>query len=272
MGIARIEAKFAALKSENKSAFVTYIMAGDPDLETSFEILKDLTHKGADIIELGFPFSDPMAEGPTIQLAAERALKGGMRIHQVFELVKRFRTFDQSTPLILMGYMNPVESMGYAAFAAALEEAGADGALIVDCPPEEASGLILALDDHELALIRLITPTSDEARLKTLIKGVKGFIYYVSVAGVTGVKSAEASDVEKAVKRIKALSDLPVCVGFGIKSEDQARNIAKIADGAVVGSALIDEIKNSLSQKSAISTKVLEKVEILAHSVHSARI
>ncbi|MBW8734890.1 MAG: tryptophan synthase subunit alpha [Asticcacaulis sp.] len=271
MTVARIDARFAALKAENKAAFVAYTMAGDPDIETAFAILKGLPAAGADIIELGFPFSDPMAEGPTIQRAAERALKAGTKIKDVFELVRRFREIDQDTPIILMGYMNPVEQRGYETWAAQMAEAGADGLIVVDCPPEEADGLTDALDGQDLALIRLATPTSDDKRLETLVRRTRGFIYYVSVAGVTGVKEADAAAIAGPVARVREAGGLPVAVGFGIRTPERAGAVAKVADAAVVGSALVEEIKNSLPEKAIIPAKVLEKAEKLAQAVHSAR-
>ncbi|ESQ80832.1 tryptophan synthase subunit alpha [Asticcacaulis sp. YBE204] len=271
MTVARIDARFAKLKAENKAAFVSYIMAGDPDLETSFNVLKGLAEAGSDIIELGFPFSDPMAEGPIIQLAAERSLKAGTKIAQVFALASRFREIDADTPLILMGYMNPVENMGYPAFARACADHGIDGVIVVDCPPEEAEGLTDALDAADVALIRLITPTSDEKRLKTLVKRTKGFVYYVSVAGVTGVKEADAQGIAGAVKRVQEAAQLPVVVGFGIKTPERASEVARIADGAVVGSVLVDALAKSLPGNSPIEAKVLETAGILAQAVHNAR-
>ncbi len=271
MTVSRIDARFAALKAENKAAFVAYIMAGDPDLESSFETLKGLPAAGADIIELGFPFSDPLGEGPTIQQAAERSLKAGTRISDVFGLVKRFRESDQTTPIILMGYMNPVESMGYGAFAAACAEAGADGLIVVDCPPEEADGLTDALEAADVALIRLATPTSDDNRLKTLVKRTSGFIYYISVTGVTGVKTVDASAIADRVAAVREAAHLPVAVGFGIRTAQSAREVAQIADAAVVGSALVDEIKNALPDTHS-SAKVLDKARELAQAVHSARL
>lgn len=271
MTVSRIDARFAALKADNKAAFVAYIMAGDPDLETSFEILKGLPAAGADLIELGFPFSDPMAEGPTIQRAAERSLKNGTKIRDVFELVRRFREIDQATPVILMGYMNPVESKGYGAWAKAMHDAGADGLIVVDCPPEEADGLSDALDGQDLALIRLATPTTDAARLKTLVRRTRGFIYYVSVAGVTGVKEADADAIAAPVSRVREAGGLPVAVGFGIRTAERAAAVARVADAAVVGSALVDEIKNSLPETETARVKVLAKAAELAHAVHSAR-
>ena len=271
MTVSRIDQRFADLKAQSKAAFVAYIMAGDPDLETAFAILKGLPAAGADVIELGFPFSDPMAEGPTIQHAAERALKAGTKIRHVFDLVRRFRETDQTTPIILMGYMNPLESLGYEAWAAAMAEAGADGLIVVDCPPEEADKVSDALDGHDLALIRLATPTSDAHRLETLVKRTKGFIYYVSVAGVTGVKSVNAGSIADAVAGVRQAAGLPVAVGFGIRTPQQAADVARIADAAVVGSALVDEIKNSLPDFGMACVKVLEKAAVLAQAVHSAR-
>ena len=271
MSIARIDKRFADLKAQNKSAFIAYVMAGDPDLDTTFEILKGLPAAGADLIELGFPFSDPMAEGPTIQHAAERSLAAGTKLKDVFMLVKRFREIDQDTPIILMGYMNPVDFLGYERFAHSASEAGADGLIVVDCPPEEADRLTDALDDHEIALIRLATPTTDASRLQTLVKRTKGFIYYVSVAGVTGVKAVNAGAIADEVAKVRAAANLPVAVGFGITTPEQAAEVAKIADAAVVGSALVNEIKQSLLENTRASVKVLEKAAILAQAVHTAR-
>ena len=271
MTVSRIDARFAELKAKNQAGFVAYVMAGDPDLDTTFEILKGLPEAGADLIELGFPFSDPMAEGPTIQRAAERSLKAGTKIKDVFALVKRFRESDQTTPIILMGYMNPVESRGYANWASEMADCGADGLIVVDCPPEEADGLTDALDHHDLALIRLATPTSDAKRLKTLVKRTRGFIYYVSVAGVTGVKEADADAITQPVSQVREAGGLPVAVGFGIRSAERAAAVARIADACVVGSALVDEIKNSLPEIATASVKVLVKARELAEAVHKAR-
>ena len=276
MGISRITERFAGLKVANRSAFITYVMGGDPDLETSYEILKGLPEAGADLIELGFPFSDPMAEGPTIQLAAERSLAAGTKMAMIFELVHRFRQNDKTTPIILMGYMNPLESMGPERFAYEAARAGADGAIIVDCPPEEAGAIHKAFAAHDLAFIRLITPTSDTERLAKLVENTSGFLYYVSVAGVTGVKSADPAAIAPNIEAVRLARQLPVAVGFGIKTPDQAAAIAKIADGVVVGSVLVEAIKLSLpangGKTDEIVTKVLEKCAVLAHSVHSARI
>lgn len=269
---ARIDARFAALKAEGRAAFVAYVMAGDPDRATSLKILQGLPAAGADVIEVGFPFSDPMAEGPPIQRAAQRALASGMKLKGVLELVAEFRKGDQTTPIILMGYLNPLVTWGYAAFARAAGEAGVDGMIIVDCPPEEADPLADGLDAAGLSLIRLATPTSDEKRLPTVIQRTSGFVYYVSVAGVTGVKEADAGAVAPHVERIRKASGLPVAVGFGIKTPERAGEIARVADAAVVGSALVDEIAASLAVNEDVTTRVLSKVESLAKAVRSARI
>jgi len=267
----RIDARFAALKAEDRAAFVAYVMAGDPDAATALEILKGLPGAGADVIELGFPFSDPMAEGPPIQRAAQRALKGGMTLRGTLELVRGFRQVDQTTPLILMGYLNPVLSFGYEAFAKAAGEAGVDGLIIVDCPPEEADPLADALEAAEVSLIRLATPTTDDKRLPMVLKRTSGFVYYVSVAGVTGVKEADAEAVAPAVARIRAASGLPVAVGFGIKTPERAAAIARVADAAVVGSALVEEVAQAQAGNETVTGRVLSKVETLAKAVRSAR-
>lgn len=268
---ARIEARFAALKREGRAAFVPYIMAGDPDAETSLKILQGLPAAGADLIELGFPFSDPMAEGPPIQRAAQRALAKGMTLSGTLALAARFRETDTTTPIILMGYTNPVLHRGYAAFARDAAAAGIDGLIVVDLPPEEAAPLVEELDKAGVALIRLATPTSDDARLKVIVKHTSGFVYYVSVAGVTGVKEADAAAVAPAVERVRKASGLPVAVGFGIKTPERAAAIARVADAAVVGSALVDEVADALAAHEDVSGRVLSKVQLLAKAVRSAR-
>jgi len=268
---ARIEARFAALKAEDRAAFVTYVMAGDPDYATSLEIVKGLPGAGADVIEIGFPFSDPMAEGPPIQRAALRALDKGMTLARTLELVAEFRQGDQSTPIIMMGYANPLVRWGYDAFARDAAAAGVDGLIAVDIPPEEADPLADALDAADLSLIRLATPTSDDARLKIVVRRTSGFVYYVSVAGVTGVKEAEADVVAPHVLRVRAASGLPVSVGFGIKTPERAAAIAKVADGVVVGSALVDEVAAALAVNESVTARVLSKVESLAKAISTAR-
>jgi tryptophan synthase alpha chain len=269
---ARIDARFAALKTEGRAAFVAYVMAGDPDAATALSIVKGLPAAGADLIELGFPFSDPMAEGPPVQRAAQRALAAGMTLTGVLDLARAFRAGDQDTPVILMGYMNLVLHHGIEAFAADAAAVGVDGLIVVDCPPEEAGPLASALDAQGLSLIRLATPTSDDARLKVITAGTSGFVYYVSVAGVTGVKEADERAVAPAVERVRHASGLPVAVGFGIKTPERAAAIARVADAAVVGSALVDEVKAALEMNEDVTRRVLLKAESLAKAVRSARI
>ncbi|WP_397420702.1 tryptophan synthase subunit alpha [Phenylobacterium sp.] len=267
----RIDRRFAALKAEGRAAFVTYVMAGDPDAATALEILRGLPGAGADIIELGFPFSDPLAEGPPIQRAAQRALAKGMTLQGVLDLARAFREGDADTPVILMGYTNPLITWGYEAFARDAAAAGIDGMIVVDCPPEEAEPLADALDAVELSLIRLATPTTDDARLPVVIRRTSGFVYYVSVAGVTGVKSADASTVAPHVERVRKASGLPVAVGFGIKTPEIAAAIARVADGVVVGSALVDEVAEALELNEDVTGRVLSKVNSLAKAVRLAR-
>ncbi len=267
----RIDRRFAALKVEGRAAFVAYVMAGDPDAATSLAIIKGLPGAGADIIELGFPFSDPMAEGPPIQRAAQRALANGMTLKATLDLARAFREGDQDTPIIMMGYTNPLVSWGYAAFARDAAGAGIDGIIVVDLPPEEADPLADALDANQLSLIRLATPTTDDARLPVVINRTSGFVYYVSVAGVTGVKEADAATVAPHVARVRKASGLPVAVGFGIKSPERAGAIALVADGVVVGSALVDEVAAALELNEDVTARVLSKVQTLAKAVRLAR-
>ncbi len=268
---ARIEARFAALKAEDRAAFVTYVMAGDPDYATSLEIVKGLPGAGADVIEIGFPFSDPMAEGPPIQRAALRALDKGMTLARTLELVAEFRQGDQTTPIIMMGYANPLVRWGYDAFARDAAAAGVDGLIAVDITPEEAEPLADALDAADLSLIRLATPTSDDERLKIVVRRTSGFVYYVSVAGVTGVKEADAELVAPNVARVRVASGLPVAVGFGIKTPERAAAIARVADGVVVGSVLVDEVAAALAVNESVTVRVLSKVESLAKAISTAR-
>lgn len=272
MTTARIDARFAALKAQSRGAFIAYVMAGDPDAATAAQILAGLPAAGADLIEVGFPFSDPMAEGPPIQRAAQRALAKGMTIKGTLDLIRDFRKGDQATPVILMGYTNPLVSWGYAAFAQAAAEAGVDGLIVVDLPPEEAEPLADALDAAHMSLIRLATPTSDDARLRTIVRRTSGFVYYVSVAGVTGVKEADAAVVAPHVARVRLASGLPVAVGFGIRTPERAAAIARVADAAVVGSALVDEIADALDMNEDVTSRVLSKVAALAKAVRSARV
>ena len=271
MTVARLDARFAALKREGRAGFVAYVMAGDPDAETSLKVLQGLPAAGADIIELGFPFSDPMADGPAVQRAALRALEHGMTLEGTLALARRFRSGDADTPIVLMGYMNPILTMGIEAFAKGAVEAGVDGVIVVDCPPEEADPLLAAFDPAGLALIRLATPTTDDARLPTVVRRTSGFVYYVSVAGVTGVKAADADAVAPAVTRVRAASGLPVAVGFGIRTAEQAAAVARVADAAVVGSALVDAVADAVAQNRDPVAKVLETAGTLGKAVRSAR-
>lgn len=268
---ARIDARVAALKTEGRAAFVAYVMAGDPDAATALKILKGLPAAGADIIELGFPFSDPMAEGPPIQRAAQRALAKGMTLSGTLELARAFRESDQDTPIIMMGYTNPLVTWGYDAFARDAAAAGIDGIIVVDLPPEEADPLADALDANQMSLIRLATPTTDDARLPVVINRTSGFVYYVSVAGVTGVKEADAATVAPHVARVRKASGLPVAVGFGIKTPERAGAIAEVADAVVVGSALVDEVAEAVEMNEDVTSRVLSKVASLAKAVRLAR-
>ncbi len=272
MTTARIDSRFAALRAEGRAAFVAYIMGGDPDYDRSLAILKGLPAAGADLIEVGFPFSDPIGEGPTIQLAAQRALAGGQTFDKTLQLIAEFRKGDQDTPIILMGYANPIIQRGFKPFAEAAAAAGVDGLIIVDIPPEESGPLADALDAVGLSLLQLFTPTSDDARVRLIANRTSGFAYYVSVAGVTGVKEADAEAVAPAVERVRRLSGLPVAVGFGIKTPERAAAIARVADAAVVGSALVEQVAAALEGNEDVTTRVLSKVESLAKSVRLARI
>ncbi|MFN9834344.1 MAG: tryptophan synthase subunit alpha [Phenylobacterium sp.] len=271
MSRARIDARFARLRAEGRAGFVTYVMAGDPDPETALKILKGLPDAGADLIEVGFPFSDPMAEGPPIQRAAQRALARGMTLQKTLDLVAAFRRTDTETPVILMGYANPLETPGYTAFARDAAAAGVDGLIVVDIPPEEADPLADALDAEDLSLIRLATPTTDDRRLPVVVRRTSGFVYYVSVAGVTGVKEADAGAVAPNVERVRAASGLPVAVGFGVRTEERAAEVARISDAVVVGSALVDEVADALAANEDVTARVLTKVAALAKSVRTAR-
>ena len=271
MTTARIDARFAKLKAEDRAGFVPYVMTGDPSRDEALQILKGLPAAGADLIELGLAFSDPMAEGPPIQRAALRGLKAGMTLRGTLDLVADFRKVDQDTPLILMGYLNPVESYGYEVFARDAAEAGVDGIIVVDCPPEEAAPLLAALKAADLSLIRLATPTSDDERLKVIAEGTSGFVYYVSVAGVTGVKEAVAAEVAPAVERVRRAADLPVAVGFGVKTPERAAEIARVADAVVAGSVFVNEVAAALEANEPAVPRVLAKVKALSDAVRLAR-
>jgi len=272
LSVQRIDARFAALKAENRAAFVAYVMAGDPDAATALEILNGLPAAGADLIELGYPFSDPMAEGPPIQRAALRALTAGMTLTGTLGLVRRFREGDQATPIVLMGYLNPLMTHGFERFAKDAAMAGVDGLIVVDCPPEEEGPLADALDGAGVALVRLATPTTDDDRLRTIARRTSGFIYYVSVAGVTGVKDADALAVAPAVERVRRATGLPTAVGFGVKTPEIAAAVARVADAVVVGSVLVDEIAAAIDVGRPVAPKVLETAARLAQAVRTARV
>jgi tryptophan synthase alpha chain len=268
--MSRIAQRFAELKKANRAAFVPFITAGDPDPDTSFAILEKLPAAGADMIELGVPFSDPMADGPAIQASSLRALEAGMTLPKVVELVRRFRRADKTTPIVLMGYYNPIHHYGSARFARDAAEAGVDGLITVDLPPEEDEVLRTPAAAQDLDVIRLATPTTDDHRLKTVLSGASGFVYYVSVAGVTGTKNFESRNVREAVARLKSQSPIPICVGFGIKTPEQAGEIARFADGAVVGSSIVSRIAEGRGRQGLVKD-VVEFCAALAKSVHAAR-
>ncbi len=271
----RIKARFADLKEENRAGLVTYLCAGDPDIETSTRIIEGLPAAGVDVIEIGMPFTDPMADGPSIQAGALRALKAGMSLKKVLELVQRFRARDQKTPIVLMGYYNPIYHYGAERFLDDAKAAGVDGLIVVDLPPEEDEELCIPAVARGLSFIRLATPTTDDGRLPAVLENTSGFIYYVSMTGITGVGAPAVGLVGQAVERIRAQSPLPVAVGFGIRTPEQAGEIAKVADAAVVGSALVDKIAASLDENgrpdAGLVEALLEQVSTLADSVKSAR-
>ena len=261
----RIDRQFARLKAEGKKAFVTYIMAGDPDFETSLAVMKGLPAAGVDIIELGMPFTDPMADGPTIQLAGQRALEGGQTLAGTLAMAAEFRKADQTTPIVMMGYYNPIYSRGVDRFLQDALAAGVDGLIVVDLPPEEDDELCLPAQAAGLNFIRLATPTTDAKRLPKVLTNTSGFVYYVSITGITGAGAAAAGDVGPEVARIKAATDLPVIVGFGITTPEAAAAIAGVADGCVVGSAIVKDIGAGKPV-----SDVLDFVARLAAGAHSA--
>ena len=261
----RIDAKFAELKAQGRKAFVAYVMAGDPNYETSLELVKGLPGAGVDIIELGLPFTDPMADGSTIQLAGQRALEGGMTLDKTLQIARELRKDDNTTPIVMMGYYNPIYSRGVETFLKQAKEAGIDGLIIVDLPPEEDVELCIPAQKAGLNFIRLATPTTDGKRLPTVLQNTSGFVYYVSITGITGAAEAQASNVAPEVARIKSQTDLPVIVGFGIKTPEAAESIAGVADGAVVGSAIVSELASGKPV-----SEVLEFVRTLADGAHRA--
>ncbi len=263
--MSRIDAKFKALQAEGKKAFVSYIMGGDPDYATSLEVMKGLPAAGVDIIELGMPFTDPMADGPTIQLAGQRALEAGQTLQMTLDMARAFRKTDTTTPIVMMGYYNPIYSRGVDTFLRDAVEAGIDGLIVVDLPPEEDTELCLPAAAAGINFIRLATPTTDDKRLPKVLQNTSGFVYYVSITGITGAAEAQAADVAPEVARIKSQTNLPVIVGFGIKSPETAQAIASVADGCVVGSAIVSEIASGKPV-----AEVLAYVKSLADGAHRA--
>lgn len=270
----RIAKRFAALKAEGRAGLITFTTAGDPDLETSLEILKGIAEAGADLIEIGVPFSDPMADGPAVQASSLRAIKAGMTLRKTLGMVAEFRKGDNDTPIVLMGYYNPIYIYGVDAFLKDAKAAGVDGLIVVDLPPEEEAELCLPALAAGVNFIYLTAPTTTDARLPRVLEHASGFVYFVSITGITGTRSAKTSDVAGHVGRIRAQTDLPVAVGFGIRTPEQAAKIAAVADAAVVGSALVDQITANLDDKgkpgAGTVSAVLDLVKALAEGVRSA--
>lgn len=273
-GDQRIARRFASLRQQGRSGLITFVTAGDPDLGTSMDILRRLPGAGADIIELGIPFSDPMADGPAIQASSQRALRAGQTLRRTLGMVAAFRQADGETPIVLMGYYNPIYSYGPAAFVADAKKAGVDGLIVVDLPPEEADELFMPAAAVGIDPIMLATPTTDETRLPRILDHARGFLYYVSITGVTGTRAVDADDVETAVDRIRRHTDLPIAVGFGIRTLEQAAAVAASADAAVVGSALVGEVARSLgpdgTPQRPLVDRVIGLVSSLAQGVRSA--
>jgi tryptophan synthase alpha chain len=270
--MSRLSDTFARLKKEGRAAFVPFITAGDPDMETSFAILQQLPASGADVIELGMPFTDPMADGPAVQASSVRALKAGATMAKVLKMVEKFRKADKTTPIVLMGYYNPIHAYGTARFARDVAAAGVDGLIVVDLPIEEDEVLRVPAKAQGVDLIRFVTPTTDEARLKRIAAGASGYLYYVSVAGVTGTKAVPEDEVREALARVRAVTALPCTVGFGIRNIQQADAIARVADGVVVGSAIVSKVAENINAgRERIISEVLELIRALAGSTHAAR-
>lgn len=272
----RFDTLFARLADENRPALVTYFMGGDPDFDTSLEIMKALPRAGADIIELGMPFSDPMADGPAIQMAGQRALKGGQTLAKTIAMAKAFRETDTDTPIVLMGYYNPIYIYGVDRFLTDAKAAGIDGLIVVDLPPEMDGELCLPALDAGIAFIRLATPTTDDRRLPKVLENTSGFVYYVSMTGITGAAIANTKAVGDAVARIKGHTHLPVCVGFGVKTAEQASVIGRDADGVVVGTAIVNTVATSLDKKGKATGDTVAAVSTfvggLAQGVRRARL
>lgn len=270
--MSRVAKRFAELRKQDRAAFVPFVTAGDPDFETALALLKALPGAGADLIELGIPFSDPMADGPVNQASYLRALASGMTLTKVLEMVRKFRKSDGGTPLVLMGSYNPIHAYGTARFAKDAADAGVDGLLIVDLPPEEDEVLRAPAALHGLDLVRFVTPTSDGKRLDTILDGASGYLYYVSLTGITGTKTIDAGDAAESIAALRARTGLPVTVGFGIRTPEQAAGVARFADGAVVGSAIVERVHENIgSRRAALVANVAEFCCRLANSVHAAR-
>ncbi|MBN9567448.1 MAG: tryptophan synthase subunit alpha [Alphaproteobacteria bacterium] len=268
--MSRIASRFAALKKRGRAAFIPFITAGDPNVETTLALLNRLPSAGADLIELGVPFSDPMADGPAIQASSQRALKAGMTLTRLLDLVRAFRKADGETPIVLMGYYNPIHAYGTARFVKDAAEAGVDGLITVDLPPEEDEMLRVPASTHGLDIVRLATPTTDDKRLPAVLDGAGGFLYYVSITGITGTKSFQEESVRDAVLRLKARAGLPVVVGFGIRTPEQAAAITRFADGAAVGTAIVERVA-AVSSPGGIDG-VVEFCRQLADAVHTPNV
>jgi tryptophan synthase alpha chain len=265
----RMDKRFADLKAENRPALVTYFMAGDPDYETSLGIMKALPEAGADVIELGMPFSDPMADGPAIQMAGQRALKGGQTLVKTLQLARDFRKTDNETPIVMMGYYNPIYIHGVEKFVDEALEAGIDGLIVVDLPPEMDDELCIPAVAKGINFIRLTTPTTDDKRMPRVLQNSSGFVYYVSMNGITGSSLPDPSLVSGAVKRIKGHTDLPVCVGFGVKTAEHARLIGASADGVVVGTAIVNQVASSLTKDGKATADTVQAVATLVSGLAS---
>ncbi len=274
--MSRIAARFAALKREGRGALITFVEAYDPDAETSMALLRGMVARGADLIEIGMPFTDPMADGPTVQAAGIRGLRAGATMKRTLAMVRAFRAEDDVTPIVLMGYLNPILSYTQEKFCADAAAAGVDGLIVVDLPTEEADMLAPHAAAHGIDIIRLVAPTTDDARLPLVLDGSSGFVYYVSITGITGTRSASIAELAEAIPRIRRVTDLPIAIGFGVRTPEQAAEIARIADGAVVASALLETLLATLDEQGRAGPdtvpRVLDQVEALAKAVRGARV